>query len=288
MLYISANGKEIIGEKIDNSMKYSGIYALINHTNNKIYIGKSANISKRVLEHFSRLNNNKHANYHLQNSFNKYDDSFVAISLEKCEYELLDDKERFFISYYETKNQNYGYNMTDGGEGLLGYRYTEETKLKMSKSAKIRGFLPETHKKAIESISIPVVQLGLEGNLIKRWNSAHETTDFNFNGSNIGQCCKKQRVTHKGFIWLYESEYLSPNYSFDNQLYKKSKSKSIVKKPKDKKVLLQLTLDNIVVNVWKNAMEADRFGNFSNSKIYECLGGKIDSYKGFLWKYQST
>lgn len=287
MLYTSENGKEIIGEEIGISMQYSGIYALVNNMNNKIYIGKSANVYERVLEHFGRLNNNKHSNYHLQRSFNKYSGSFIAILLEESECDLLDDKERYFISYYETKNQNYGYNMTDGGEGTLGYRHTDETKLRMSKSAKIRGFLVETHKKAVESLSIPIVQLDLEGNFVKRWNSAHETTQVKFNGSNVGQCCKKKRATHKGFVWVYESEYLSPNFSFNNLLVKKSKNK-ITNKAKQNKILLQLTFDNSVVNVWKNAMEAERVGGFSNSKIYECLSGKINSHKGFLWKYQSA
>ncbi|MBQ0111995.1 MAG: hypothetical protein KBT03_02590 [Bacteroidales bacterium] len=40
--------------------------------------------------------------------------------------------ERFYIKKYDSKA--YGYNMTDGGEGATGYKYTSEQKKKRSES----------------------------------------------------------------------------------------------------------------------------------------------------------
>jgi group I intron endonuclease len=50
----------------------SGIYCIRSLANNKCYIGSAKNFSLRKNEHFYELRNNKHANIHLQNSWNKY------------------------------------------------------------------------------------------------------------------------------------------------------------------------------------------------------------------------
>lgn len=53
---------------INQKLKKSGIYCLINLSNNKRYIGSSKNIYSRLLKHRSLLRNNKHENSKLQNS----------------------------------------------------------------------------------------------------------------------------------------------------------------------------------------------------------------------------
>jgi group I intron endonuclease len=49
-----------------------GIYKIENKANGKVYIGQSANINKRWIEHRSNLNNNRHPNRKLQNAWNNY------------------------------------------------------------------------------------------------------------------------------------------------------------------------------------------------------------------------
>lgn len=50
----------------------SGIYKIICLKNNKFYIGSSLNIDRRLKAHKKLLNQNKHTNKYLQNSWNKY------------------------------------------------------------------------------------------------------------------------------------------------------------------------------------------------------------------------
>ena len=60
-----------------------GIYSIKNVKNNKVYIGSSNNIEKRIKDHFRNLKNNRHSNQYLQNAYNKYgNESFIFEILE--------------------------------------------------------------------------------------------------------------------------------------------------------------------------------------------------------------
>ena len=58
-----------------------------------------------------------------------------------------------------------------------------------------------------------IVQLTLEGELIKEWNYIKEVTenDNSFNRGRISECCRGKRKTHKGYKWMYYEEYYKIN-----------------------------------------------------------------------------
>ena len=78
--------------------------------------------------------NNCHNNDYLQKSFNKYGlDCFSFYILEKCSPDDLDEREIYYIDYYKTLNDSYGYNLKAGGqEGAI----SEYGKIKKSNSLK--------------------------------------------------------------------------------------------------------------------------------------------------------
>ena len=45
-----------------------GIYKITNIVNNKVYIGQSVDIKRRLYQHKKGLNNNKYHNLHFQNA----------------------------------------------------------------------------------------------------------------------------------------------------------------------------------------------------------------------------
>jgi len=64
-----------------------GVYVIRCTESNKIYIGSTTmSFIKRYNHHFNQLENNKHKNSYLQNSYNKYgEESFEFDILEICD-----------------------------------------------------------------------------------------------------------------------------------------------------------------------------------------------------------
>jgi hypothetical protein len=97
-------------------MKVYGIYKITNLINYKVYIGKSKDCKNRLKNHFSFLKNGKHGNKHLQNSFNKYGAKKFKSEIIYKTYNL-DKWEKFFIFWYQSYKEDYGYNKTRGDDG---------------------------------------------------------------------------------------------------------------------------------------------------------------------------
>lgn len=94
-----------------------GVYSIQNVNNGKRYIGCSTNIYGRWANHRYMLKNHKHENSHLQGAYDKYGaDSFEYTILEECSSNVLQQREEYWITYYNSKKQ--GYNMCDGGGKL--------------------------------------------------------------------------------------------------------------------------------------------------------------------------
>lgn len=52
-----------------------------------------------------------------------------------------------------------------------------------------------------------IVQLTLNNEPIKIWDSIREVGRHGFLSSCVGHCCRGKRKTHKGFKWMYLSDY---------------------------------------------------------------------------------
>ncbi len=122
----------IIKEQPD---KNTGIYRILNITNNKCYVGSSISLHHRKNEHFRDLRKNVHHSVKLQRAYNKYGyDKFSFEVLENCTKEELKIKEEFWIK--ELKTYKFGYNWSRlTGSSFLGRKHSVETCLLIS----IRG-----------------------------------------------------------------------------------------------------------------------------------------------------
>lgn len=91
----------------------SGIYKILNKSNNKVYIGSSVNLKSREYKHFWMLKKNIHDNQFLQNSFNRDGfENFVFEIIENCDLDLLIDRENYYINNYKSNNYDFGYNLS--------------------------------------------------------------------------------------------------------------------------------------------------------------------------------
>lgn len=89
-----------------------GIYKITNKINGKSYIGQSIDIERRWKEHRRSIGLNKNSLYL---DFEKYGiDNFTFEILEECATEMLNEREHYWIEYYDTYNN--GYNLTQGGD----------------------------------------------------------------------------------------------------------------------------------------------------------------------------
>lgn len=96
-----------------------GIYKITNKVNGKVYIGQSVNIKNRWKRHRKTPYdpNDKSYDLPLYRAIRKYSlDNFSFEILEECNIEELNEKEIYWIKYYNTTNEENGYNLKEGGE----------------------------------------------------------------------------------------------------------------------------------------------------------------------------
>ena len=104
-------------------MKYR-IYCIKNEINGKVYIGyTSKEIDVRFKTHI--INAKKKINRRLYDSMNKYGyDNFTVTKLDDVEsLKSAQEIESWYIHIFKSKNSEYGYNMTNGGDG--GYTLSD-------------------------------------------------------------------------------------------------------------------------------------------------------------------
>lgn len=150
----------------------TGIYCIENKVNAKRYVGKAYNVERRLYEHEYHLKRGTDKCAVLQRAFNKYGFiNFEFYILEACEPEEMNDREIYWISFLQTNDKRYGYNVSNGGsQSLLGHKFppefgrkisamkkgsklTEEHKIKISRSQKGKIVSEETKRKISEARS---------------------------------------------------------------------------------------------------------------------------------------
>ena len=122
------------------------IYKLTNLINHKIYIGVTNNIKRRLIEHQSVARNHNYKKSLLYDDINIYGfENFKVDIIEYCSIQEKYEKEIYYIEYYQSNNENIGYNITKGGLGgkthdingennpMFGKKYSDEEKLNLSK-----------------------------------------------------------------------------------------------------------------------------------------------------------
>lgn len=121
------------------------VYCHTNKENGKRYIGITSNIPS---VRWANGNGYKH-NAYFTSAIKKYGwKNFEhEIILADIDEETAKALEKMLIGLYRTNDREYGYNLSDGGEPMSGKKHSEETKRKMSESAKGRKLSDETKSK---------------------------------------------------------------------------------------------------------------------------------------------
>ncbi|MFA5382193.1 MAG: NUMOD3 domain-containing DNA-binding protein [Candidatus Micrarchaeia archaeon] len=209
-----------------------GNYTVYEHVfpNGKKYIG----ITMQRIQNRWRNGKGYKVNDHLKNAISKHGwesvrHNIVSAGLSKSAAEL---KEKELIAAHKTNDKRYGYNIQEGGQAcdvlsketrekirnalkgkctgadnpFYGRRHTEETKKILSEIRLGTHQTADLIKKRANARKVKVTQLGIDGKLIKVWDSAKDAGDaLSISKTVITACCKKQK--HRNTAGRYKWEY---------------------------------------------------------------------------------
>jgi hypothetical protein len=143
--------------------------------------------------------------------------------------------------------------------GWGGHAHQPETILKLSKS---------------------VIQYDLNGNFIKKWDSATLAAYFLNKkwGASITECCRGIRNNTYGFIWRHIDNPINEPQKIINKKEKKEKY------PPYYHPIIQKDLQGNTIKIWNNAKTASKALNLKSSSIINALSGKYKTSGGYKWE----
>lgn len=219
----------------------SGIYRF--DIGKHFYIGSAKVIKRRWKEHITLFKKNKHHSNFAQNAFNRYK-SIVFSIVELCGEDNITQREQYWI---DTLSPDL--NMTAVADNH--WRLSEETIAKRT-------------EKQVKTI----YQYGLDGNLIKEWESVKQAGEtLGINRPSISNCLKGRYKSAGGYIWRYSKEEVTP--------VRRNKS------------IEQYNLNGTLVKVWDSINVIENETNYKRKTIYACANGQNSTAYGYIWKYTS-
>lgn len=280
------------------------IYKVTNNINGKMYIGQtSRTIEIRWKEHlydaFSKHNSKSASPLH--QAILKYGENvFIIEQIEKCNNIDLDDRERYWIEYYNTY-QN-GYNADFGGRSNKGhpiYQYALDgtfiqgfetlgdaqasiggkTIMLNSKHPEraIQGYLWSRDK--VDKLDFEahpkektVHQYSIDGDYIATFDSlthAAQAVCGRNTGSLIGAVCRGDGCCAYGYRWSFDKvEHLHEIIS-----------------PKHYKKVVRIIPSTGEEKIYPTIAMAAKDNNASAPNITEVCKGRMKTCKGYYWKY---
>lgn len=128
------------------------VYLLHNTVNDKLYVGKTVRtLDIRWKGHVNGANRDA-SDMMICRAIRKYGTgAFERWILEECCESIVNEREKFWIAELKTHVSQGGYNLTFGGEGLAGYKFSDESKQRMREAAVGRKYTPEARAKMSEA-----------------------------------------------------------------------------------------------------------------------------------------
>lgn len=156
------------------------IYCIKNKVNDKLYVGKTNNFTKRKYQHF-----HKETCPALKAAFNKYGidnfEMYEILTFSAVNNNVLNQLLNWFEIYYINKFGTYthGYNCTKGGEGMLGTHFSQETKNKIGiaqKAYKAQEWVKEKDRDRMlgntfsEQYKRPILRYTIDGVFMREYS----------------------------------------------------------------------------------------------------------------------
>lgn len=262
-------------DKKDKELDLLGFYVYMHTTNdNKVfYIGKGKG---------ERAYSVQNRNSYWHRTVNKYGCNITILHSNLTEEEAY-KLEREEIQKYGLKRDGGDLvNLTPGGEGSAGYKWTEEQRenLRPKRAGENNPMYgkqlfghknPNYGNTGIHNpLSKSVIQLTFNGEFVRRFNSLSEVEKYGFKSSGVGLCCTGKRLQYRGFIFIYEEEYNVNN------------PPKYVKGKTSKRPVIGIDEINKTYKIYESGVEVSKDG-FSSKVVNKCCNGLGKSYRGIKW-----
>ena len=254
--------------------------------NRPIYIGKGKN--NRIFSHF---NDRKRYNTYFYNKLNKMileENKPNAIKLKEFDSEEEALKMEIDLIYFLGRKKYGGmlYNMTNGGEGISGYRHTNDQREKMRN----RCIKNESYKYFPNTKGVNHPMFGKKhrqssiDKMIKSKLGTKQNKDW------IEKRVSKLRGIplsdeHKNKLSLFRIGKKASDATRKKQSLAKI-GKEPHNKGKIKDIILQIDINRNIIKEWNNLNDLYDSG-FEKSNVINVCTGKRKSHCGFIWKYKN-
>lgn len=281
-----------------------GIYKITNQINGKVYIGQSIHILRRWEQHKQNVNTGTSKIYQAMRKHGL--NNFTFEVLEECSPDQLNDREVYWISYYNSFNSDKGYNMTPGGSEPVKINPQEIYKLwdegysvgeiydylseKIS-YATVKNYLHDyqgwnisesrrrsallSNQNINKNKTTTIKQYDLFGNFLSNWNSANEASRMlGITSNTICLALNGKQLQAGGFQWrngLPEDDSLI---------------ESIIDKVPCHFEIIQKDLQGNIINRFKTLKEAAQAVNTDSRNIARVCKHERNrkTAKGFIWE----
>ena len=248
-------------------LKETKIYTLTDPITNQVrYVGKTTcKLKTRLNAHFDK-NSNTHKNNWLRSLKNK--DLKPIIEILDSTY---DHNWKWLEIYWIEQFRVWGFdltNLTEGGEGMLGYYHTNESKEKISKAHKGRKITWNLNPPKKE-----IILYTKEGIELKEYKSILECSkDIKVKSSHISSCCNGKVLILKN---QYVTRYKNDAFNLYNLL------------DKNKRSLLVYDKNNNFIKEYDSLISASKEIGCIYVQIYKAIKLREGRYKDYIFKYKN-
>ncbi len=233
----------------------SGIYAIVNKSNNKVYIGSAIKLHKRWNSHRHDFEVGRQ-NPYLMSAFRKQPDDFyfeIIEELPESTKAVRLEREQFWMNFYQSYIPKHGYNLCPKAESCEGAKHGPEY------SAKISARMKEYYKNKV-------------------WTEEER---------------RKQSVAtmgHKGAVWSDEqrkkrSEQYKGRKHSEESKRKMTLVRTGMKLPKKGRPVLQVNMEgNVIARFGAVAYAAEEL-NLNECNIRQCCNNMQKKHGGFYWRF---